>query len=77
MKKGEVCLYSSVDFDSIAMKLNQTGIITDISRIPTQSLCNEAYWYMLKKYNYHVIFIHVPSIKYITEDFTEKIRHVL
>ncbi|MDE6029385.1 MAG: hypothetical protein K2F90_03590 [Clostridiales bacterium] len=76
-QKGEMCLYSSVDFNSIAMKLNQVGIIANTSNTPTQSLCNEAYWYMLRKYNYHVIFFHVPSIKYITEDFIEKVRAAL
>ncbi len=72
-----MCLYSDVDFNSIAMNLSQNGIITDIGNTPTQYLCNEAYWYMLRKFNCHVIFFHVPSIKYITENFIEKIRSVL
>ena len=76
-QRGGVCLYTAVDFDSIALKLNQNGIITDTSSTPTQSLCNEAYWYMLRKYNCYVIFLHVPSIKYVTEDFVEKVRAVL
>ncbi|MDE5562378.1 MAG: hypothetical protein K2J01_02390 [Clostridiales bacterium] len=76
-QKDKMRLYSSVDFDSIVMKLNQVGIITNTSNTPTQSLCNEAYWYMLRKYNCHVIFFHVPSIKYITEDFIEKVRAAL
>ena len=76
-KRGDVCLYSDIDFDSIAKKLNESGIVTNIGNTPTQSLCNEAYWYMLKKYNCHVIFLHVPSIKYITEAFIEKVRTVL
>lgn len=75
--KNGICIYSSVDSDSIAAKLNQVGIITNTSNMPTQFLCNEAYWYMLRKYNYHVIFFHVPSIKYITEDFIEKVRTAL
>lgn len=33
-----------------------------------QSLCNEAYWYMLRKFNGHMVFFHVPSMKYITEN---------
>ena len=76
-QRGNVCLYSDVDFNSIAMNLSQNGIITDIGNTPTQYLCNEAYWYMLRKFNCHVIFFHVPSIKYITENFIEKIRSVL
>lgn len=76
-RKDGLYLYSNVDFDSIAMELNQSGIMTHIRNTPTQSLCNEAYWHMLKKYNCHVLFFHVPSIKYITEDFIEKIKTVL
>lgn len=76
-QRGDVCLYSDVDFNSIAMNLSQNGIIADIGNTPTQYLCNEAYWYMLRKFNCHVIFFHVPSIKYITENFIEKIISVL
>lgn len=76
-QRGDVCLYSDVDYNSIAMNLSQNGIITNIGNTPTQYLCNEAYWYMLRKFNCHVIFFHVPSIKYITENFIEKIRSVL
>ena len=76
-QRDKVCLYSTVNVDSIAMKLNQNGIITNIGNTPIQSLCNEAYWYMLRKCNCHVIFIHVPSKKYVTEDFIEKVRAAL
>ena len=76
-RRGEVCLYSDVDINSIAVKLNKSGIITNIGNIPTQSLCNEAYWHMLKKYNGHVVFFHVPSIKYITELFIEGVQKSL
>lgn len=76
-QREDVCLYSDMDFNSIAMEMNKTGIITYIGNTPSQSLCNEAYWYMLRKFNCHVIFFHVPSIKYITEDFIEKVRTVL
>lgn len=76
-QKDEVYLHSTVNVDSIAMKLDQNGIITNIGDTPTRSLCNEAYWYMLRKYNCHVIFIHVPSIKYVTEDFIGKVRAAL
>ena len=76
-QKDDVCLYSDMDFNSIATKLNKSGIITDLGNIPAQSLCNDAYWYMLRKCNCHVVFFHVPSIKYITENFIEKVRTVL
>ena len=76
-RRGDVCLYSDADYNSIAMNLSQNGILTNIGNTPTQYLCNEAYWYMLRKFNCHVIFFHVPSIKYITGNFIEKIRSVL
>lgn len=73
-QRGDKCLYSDVDINSIAMKLNQSGITANIGNTPTQSLCNEAYWYMLRKYNCHAVFFHVPSIKYITERFIERVQ---
>ena len=76
-QRGEECLYSDVDIHSIALELNKSGMITYIGNTPTQSLCNEAYWHMLKKYNCHVVFFHVPSIKYITDSFIDKVRTVL
>ena len=76
-KRDDVYLYSDIDFDRIAEKLNERGIITSIGNAPKQSLCNEAYWLMLKKYNCHVIFLHVPSIKFITESFIERVQTAL
>lgn len=76
-QRDKVYLYSTVNVDSIAMKLNQNGVITNIGNTPIQSLCNDAYWYMLRRCNCHVIFIHVPSIKYVTEDFIGKVRAAL
>ncbi|MDE7284355.1 MAG: hypothetical protein K2N85_12355 [Lachnospiraceae bacterium] len=75
--RGDEYLYSDVDFNSIAAKLNKSGIVANIGKIPTHYLCNEAYWYMLRKFNGHVVFFHVPSVKYITEDLIEKVRTVL
>lgn len=75
--RGDEYLYSDMDFNSIAEKLIKCGIVVNIGKIPTHYLCNEAYWYMLRKFDCHVVFFHVPSIKYITEEFMEKIRTVL
>jgi len=76
-KRDDVCLYSDIDFDRLAEKLIERGIITSIGNTPKQTLCNEAYWYMLRKYNCNVIFLHVPSIKYITESFIERVQSAL
>ena len=76
-KKDDVCLSSDLDFNMLARKLNERGVITSIGNVPTRSLCNEAYWYMLRKFNYHVMFLHVPSIKYITDSLIEKVQTAL
>lgn len=74
--KDDVRLYSDMDLDAIKVKLNNYGIFAAIENTPTKCLCNEAYWYMLRKYNNHVVFFHVPSIKYISEAFLVKIQKV-
>ena len=76
-RRDNVCLYSDMDLDMLAGKLNERGIITSTGNTPAQSLCNEAYWYMLRKFNCHVVFLHVPSIKYITDSFIESIQTAL
>lgn len=76
-KRDNICLYSDMDLNKMAMNLNKYGINTTIGNVPTQSLCNEAYWYMLRKFDCHVVFFHVPSVKYITEIFIEKVKKVL
>ncbi len=75
--RGDEYLYSDMNFNSIAAKLNKNGIVANIGNTPTNYLCNEAYWHMLRKFNCHVAFFHVPSIKYITENFIEKVKIVL
>ena len=47
-KKDDVYLYSNMDLKKIDMNLNKYGINTTIGNMPIQSLCNEAYWYMLR-----------------------------
>ena len=75
--KDDVQLCSDMDLDAIKVKLNNYGISATIGYEPTNYLCNEAYWYMLKKYNNHVVFFHVPSIKYISQAFIEKIYNAI
>lgn len=73
-QKDGVYLSSDIDLNTIKAKLNQNGIVANIGNAPTKYLCNEAYWYMLRKYDNHVVFFHVPSIKYINEEFIEKMK---
>ena len=73
-EKDGIRLCSDANANAIAAKLKENGLAAGIGHTPTKYLCNEAYWYMLKKYNNHAVFFHVPSIKYISEDLIEKIR---
>ena len=75
--KDGVRLCSDIDLDAIKAKLNQHGIAANIGRSPTKYLCNEAYWYMLNKYDNRVVFFHVPSIRYVTEEYIEKIKNAI
>ena len=49
------------------------GIQSSISKIPTRYLCNAAYYYMLEKTDGRAIFIHIPSVKNMSELMMEKI----
>lgn len=75
--KDGVRLCSNIDLDAILTKLNENGIVAYIGTTPTKYLCNEAYWYMLNEYDNCVVFFHVPSIGYITEEYIEKIKHAI
>ena len=75
--KDDMRVYSDIDINAIIKRLVISGIDTYIGNTPARSLCNAAYWHMLKKYNSHVVFFHVPSIRYITEEFIEKIKTTL
>lgn len=76
-EKDGLRLFSDIDVDPIISKFHQKGITANTGTTPTKYLCNEAFWYMLRKYNNHVVFFHIPSIKYISEDFIEKIKSTL
>ena len=75
--KNDISLYSDLDLNAFAAKLNESKISVSIGNTPTKTLCNDAFWYMLKKYNRRVVFFHVPSIKYITQAFIESIKNIL
>ena len=76
-QKGTACLYSKIDLNLIIERLNKNGVAANIGNAPTRSLCNEAYWDMLKKYDCRAVFFHVPSVKYITETFIERVKAAL
>ncbi len=70
--------YSSIlDLENISERLNNAGVDNYISTIPTHYLCNEAYWYILKKFNGKAVFIHIPTIKYINDSLIKKVKQAL
>lgn len=74
-KDGEK-IDSVIELKKVAESLEKSGIESYISEEPTAYLCNEAYWYLLKKYSGSVVLIHIPTIKHITNDFVENMKLV-
>ncbi|MBR4342284.1 MAG: hypothetical protein IKP88_06230 [Lachnospiraceae bacterium] len=63
-EKENVKLKSILDLTEIKEQLKAAGIKSTISGNATHYLCNEAYWYLLKKYHGRVALIHIPTIKH-------------
>lgn len=70
-------LFSDLDLDDISKHLNAAGVMNYISNAPTHYLCNEAYWFALRKYKGKVAFIHIPTNKKINDTFFEKMKEAL
>ena len=54
--------------DQLARGFRENGIPCDISDTPTQYLCNDAYFRMLRKTNGKALFVHIPGSKYMTQE---------
>lgn len=76
-KKDDKLIYTRIDMNNISKMLSSQGIKSSISEIPTAYLCNEAYYYMLKKMNGRAVFIHIPSMKNITKELMEKLKNTV
>ena len=63
-EKENVKLNSTLDIKEIKEQIKAAGIKSTISDNASHYLCNEAYWYLLKKYHGRVALIHIPTIKY-------------
>lgn len=68
--------FSSLNLENISAQLGAVGISNYLSDKPTHYLCNDAYWYLLRKFNGRVALIHIPSIKNINENFIECLKQV-
>ena len=71
-KDGER-IYTQMQLYGIEECLKNNAIPYSVSHNSTHYLCNEAYFYMLKKMNGHVVFVHIPSTKNLTEEMLQKL----
>ena len=72
--KDGVKYFTKLNLEEIQESLNCVGITSIISENPTAYLCNEAYWYMLKRFDGRAVFIHVPTIKHVDESFAQTMK---
>ena len=72
-KDGET-LVTDVDLKRLLKKFDSVGLSAFVSDEPTTYLCNEAYWYALRKFSGRAVFIHIPTVKNIDESFIEKTK---
>ena len=72
--KDGVKYFTKLNLERIQESLNSVGVTSIIAENPTTYLCNEAYWYMLKKFEGRAVFIHVPTMKNLDEDFFQSMK---
>ena len=65
---------TKADCAAICRCLEENDIQCIVSENPTQYLCNAAYYHMLHKTDGKAVFIHIPSIKNMSETMLENIR---
>ena len=75
-EKNGIKLETSLDLALLSQNLIDDGIANTISVTPTYYLCNEAYWYALKKFEGKAVFIHIPTLKNIDESFISKMKEL-
>lgn len=63
---------SNYDIQALSRKMVQQNIHHSISDIPTQYLCNAAYYHMLCR-NKNTVFIHIPSIKGMNDALMDRL----
>ena len=65
----------NTDYDIFCLekRLKSVHIACEVSDVPAKYLCNAAYYHMLKKYS-NTVFIHIPSIKGMSERLLESLK---
>lgn len=74
-KDGVKC-ETGLDVKLLSETLAYDGVENIISETPTRYLCNEAYWHALQKFEGKAVFIHIPTLKNIDENFISKIKEL-
>ena len=69
--------FSTLNLENISAQLDAVGISNYLSDKPTHYLCNEAYWYLLRKFNGKAVLIHIPSIKSFNIQLIDNLKLVL
>ena len=64
---------TKIDCNTICRHMKETNIPCVVSETPTKYLCNAAYYHMLQKTDEKAVFVHIPSLKNMSEDMMERI----
>ncbi len=75
-EKDGIKFETNLDLELLSKRLGEGGIENVISEIPTHYLCNEAYWYALQKFDGKAVFVHIPTLKNIDENFISKMKEL-
>ncbi len=67
-QKDRERLQTALDFSSAAAVFKTEELCCLVSADPTNYLCNDAYFHMLKKLSGRALFFHIPPVKYMAED---------
>jgi hypothetical protein len=70
-------LESELDLVELKKRFASFMIKTEISRVPSKYLCNEAYWYLLEKYKGKAVLIHIPTVKNFKEEWIESVKEAI
>lgn len=65
---------TALDSEKLAARFSQAGLKATTASVPTEYLCNEAYWHLLGKYAGNAVLIHIPTIKHFDPEWIWKVK---
>ena len=68
--------YTSFDMAPYIHLAAENNIRYCVSDIPTNYLCNEAFFCMLRKMSCPVLFVHIPGLSHMSETFFQKLKMI-